>query len=204
MDLKEQYLVWTLCIWTVELGISGRAAYVLNAVLSPPLCCSPNSRCHRLFAAAPRQTLRNILITAKRCTLIVIVCYYLIIGTAMIDMSEWSWAAVEIFRDNLCKFKDTYISLKVTLNEMCHSLFSSIVLAKQQNHNKKKTTGLKVESTVLGKFEQFPLLRYAKGTLSVAESQSHRANPISYWSWCQSNLILVMEPVKPESRKIAR
>lgn len=56
----------------------------------------------------------------------------------MIDMSEWSWAAVEIFRDNLCKFKDTYISLKVTLNEMCHSLFSSIVLAKQQNHNKKK------------------------------------------------------------------
>lgn len=86
---------------------------------------------------------------------------------------------------------------------MCNSLFSSIVLAKQQNHNK-KTTGLKVESAVLGKFEQLPLLRYAKSTLSVAESQSHRANPISYCSWCQSNLILVMEPVKPESRKIAR
>lgn len=50
--------------------------------------------------------------------------------------------------------------------------------AKPQN----KTTRLKVESTVLGKFEQFPVLRYTKGTLSVAESQSHRASPISYWS----------------------
>lgn len=59
-----------------------------------------------------------------------------------------------------------------------------------------KTTQLKVESTVLGKFEQFPLLRYAKGTLSVAESHSQTANPISYWSWSQSNLILVMEPVQ--------
>lgn len=42
-----------------------------------------------------------------------------------------------------------------------------------------------IKSTVLGKFEQFPVLRYAKGTLSVAESQSHRASPISSWSWSQ-------------------